>query len=329
MAPEPAGTTAGSIYGPWRDLLEPEEVRAWSRPRPWLVARDVALNWLAILAAWTLVAAHPSWWTVATAAFIVGNRYYALFVIGHDGLHRRLFSRLEHNDLFNDLLILGPVGAITRINNQNHLRHHRLLARPEDPDRHKYGCFNKQTAGALATFLTGVGGTLRTMTNVYGRRLSAGDDAEGESRRYGARDLAILAGWQCLLVGGLTAAIGWWAYPALWLAPVFLFTFLCDQFRSFAEHSQPEADRLADTHRLITYLPPLWERILFAPANMNYHAAHHLWPSIPYFNLPRADAALRRLAGSAGLEWRRTYVGYLWRYARALPIADCSPATSS
>ncbi len=80
----------------------------------------------------------PSWLTVVPAILIVGTRYYALAIIGHDGLHRRMFPDQWTNDLFNDLLIMGPIGAITRVNRLNHIEHHRITASTADPDRHKY-----------------------------------------------------------------------------------------------------------------------------------------------------------------------------------------------
>src|SRR5262245_6363552 len=98
-----------------RHLLAPGRVRELSRPRPWRVVLDTAVCWTSILAAYALVALYPAWWMVLLAIPLVGSRYYALFIIGHDGLHRRLFKRVHRNDLFNDLLILGPIGAITRI----------------------------------------------------------------------------------------------------------------------------------------------------------------------------------------------------------------------
>jgi fatty acid desaturase len=57
--------------------------------------------------------------------------------------------------------------------------------------------------------------------------------------------------------------------------------------------------------------------------NMNFHAAHHLWVSIPYYNLPQADRMMRENPGSTALEWRRSYAGYLWRYLRAMPLEEC------
>jgi fatty acid desaturase len=102
--------------------------------------------------------------------------------------------------------------------------------------------------------------------------------------------------------------------------------FVFDNFRAFAEHSQPEPDHLADKHRLVTYLSNPIERFFIAPLNMNYHAVHHLWPSIPYYQLPKADREIRNLPEAASLEWRGTYFGYLLAYFRLLPLKDCAPA---
>jgi fatty acid desaturase len=73
--------------------------------------------------------------------------------------------------------------------------------------------------------------------------------------------------------------------------------------------------------------------MIFAPHNMNYHMAHHLWPSIPYYNLPAADALVRESEivkrGDDRLVWRKSYIGYMvayfaWRLREALQ----TPATT-
>jgi fatty acid desaturase len=296
--------------------------------------RDTALCWALIIAAWVGAAAIRSWWALALAFVIIGNRYYALFIIGHDGLHRRLFEDSGRNDLYCDVLLLGPIGAITRINNRNHLAHHQFLSTDADPDRYKHVCLDKGTGLSLAGYLSGTASVTRGVQNVF---LSNGDGngtadqapAETKSRpRYRLRDVLILAAWQGALAITLTKLFGWWGYLLLWWAPVFVLTFLPDNLRTFAEHSHPEADAAADEHRLITNLPGWLERQLLAPMNMHYHATHHLWPSIPYYNLPIADAEIRKAANPERIEWRGSYVAYLWRYVRALPIEGCSPAAS-
>ncbi|MBI5246402.1 MAG: fatty acid desaturase [Elusimicrobia bacterium] len=306
-------------YQPYRSrLLTMEEIKRLSVLRPGRLVLDTALCWLAILAAWTVVALRPAWWTALAAVPVIGSRYYALFILGHDGMHRRLLDRIPDNDLYCDLLLLGPIGAITRLNNKNHLYHHIYLADDRDPDRHKHCCANKADAFAFAGFLTGLTSVGRSAANVFLR-----SQAAAKTDGYGLRDFLILAAWQGALIAGLSAAIGWWAYPVLWLAPVYVFMFLADNVRSFAEHSQPEADSRADRHRLITYRSNALERLFLAPLNMNLHVAHHLFPSVPYYNLPPADALMRERGPLEGLEWRESYLGYLWRYFRSLPLPEC------
>lgn len=316
-------TAARDPYRPYRQvLLTPARVKELSQLRPGRAVRDVLLAWAVIIAAWTGAALYTTWWTLALAGLVVGTRYYAIFIIGHDGLHRRLFPDRATNDVFCDLLVLGPIGAITRLNNRNHLGHHQHLATEQDPDRHKHACFNKTDLTELLGYMSGVTSIVKSVRNVF---FPSGRAPRGETRDggYTLRDIAILGGVQLALITGLTFAFGWWGWPVMWLAPVYLFTYLGDSIRSFAEHSHPQADALADEHRLITYVSSPLERMFLAPMNMNFHAAHHLWVSIPYYNLPVADAEMRQHPQAGDLEWRQSYVGYLVRYALALPLEEC------
>jgi fatty acid desaturase len=286
---------------------------------------EIVVLWAQVAAALAAVAIWTRWWVVAAAIVIVGTRYYALFIIGHDGMHRRLLRSASANDLLCDLLILGPIGAISRINKRNHLAHHRHLATEHDPDRYKHACFNKSSRFEYLMFLTGFSSFVPVVRNVFFRRERRQPRSTSAADRYRVRDLVILVGWQVLLIGGLSWGIGWWAYPVLWILPVYLHTYLGDLVRSFLEHSHPEADQRADEHRLVTYASNPLERAFFAPKNMNYHATHHLWPAIPYYNLPRADKLIRGRDEAAGLVWRGSYVGYVLRYYFALPLAQCRP----
>jgi fatty acid desaturase len=316
-------------YQPYRkSLLSPDRVRELSDLRPQRAVIDTAIAWLWILGAWTLVATWPRWWTVLLAIPIVGTQYYALLIVGHDAIHRRLFRDPRWNDWFADLFVFGPVAAITRINNRNHLGHHRNLSQPDDPDLHQFTCTDKHHWHLLFAYLLGFSSLWRSFKNVFLRQSVGGasDEPNDPSKRYTFRDFVLIILWQFALIGGLTYFVAWWAWPVLWLVPLYCFAFLGDNFRAFAEHSQPYPDALANRHRLITFLSNPIERIFVAPLNMNYHAAHHLWPSIPYYNLPQADREIRNNPAAAdGLEWRGSYFAYLLRYLRLLPLEDCTP----
>lgn len=313
-------------YGAYRHtLLSPDQIKLLSSLQPQRAIFDIAACWTCILAAFAAVALHPVWWVVMLAVPVIGNRYYALFIIGHDAMHRRLLPNVKRNDFWSDFLIFASIGAITRLNNRNHLLHHRHLASLDDPDRRKHACFNKADILPLVGYLSGITSVLTSLKTVFFSRSHMNSPPEklASGAHYTLRDFALLFGWLLGLAGGLSWLVGWWAYPVLWLLPVYAFMFLGDNFRSFAEHSQPENDRSADEHRMITFTSNPIERMLVAPMNMNYHAVHHLWPSIPYYNLPLADRLIRSHPTSSGLEWRGSYFSYLWHYCSFLPIAEC------
>ena len=291
-------------YGHYRKvILTARQLQALNHLSPARAVRDTILLWAQILAAWIIVARWPTWFTVLPAVVVIGTRYYALYIVAHDGLHRRLFQSRRRNDLWNDLCILGAIGAITRLNRHNHMRHHATLALPDDPDIYKYGLTNKGDRIRFIASLTGFQQIGRALHNVF----LVGGTADAPGDHYGLRDVAILAGWQVALIGGLTFCIGWWAYPLLWLLPVYVFTFAADAVRVMLEHAVENEAHPTVAERLITYSSSRLERTFFAPMNMNFHAAHHLWPSVPYYNLPTADAIMRSSPENKGLVWRRSY----------------------
>jgi fatty acid desaturase len=196
------------------------------------------------------------------------------------------------NDLICDLFVLAPIGAITRVNNRNHLRHHQHLATIDDPDRFKHTCLNKNSIVQLAGYVTSLTSAIRSIGNVFrGSPESARTRVARPS--YRLRDIGLLLAVQATIGATLTLTFGWWGWVVLWWLPVYVFAFLADNLRAFIEHSHPESDQAADRHRLITHEPAWLERQLLSPMKMNFHAVHHLWPTIPYYNLPAADARLR------------------------------------
>src|SRR6266446_5794274 len=113
---------AGSPYLPYRRaLLSSAQIKELSTPKPWRAIVDAVICWAWIVAAMSLVAMRTSWWTVLIAIPVIGNRYYALFIIAHDGMHRRLFPTMKRNE-FRTKFSIQVRGAVnTYSNNQNKL----------------------------------------------------------------------------------------------------------------------------------------------------------------------------------------------------------------
>lgn len=308
-------------YQPYRKaILGVPELQKLTTLRSGIVVRDTLWLWAQIILSWMIVDRWPLWWVILVCIPVIGTRFYALFIIGHDGLHRRLFKKRWVNDLWNDLFVLAPIFSITRMNRWNHMQHHSKLALPSDPDRYKYISTNKPSRFSVLLVITGIAYVVKAVKNVLIPNIQ-GPEGKSVPLKYSSRDLLILGICQLMLIGGLSITIGWWAYLVLWIIPVYVFTYTADIVRVFLEHSMLTDDVTADkSKRLVTYVSTPFERVFFAPMNMNFHSAHHLWPSIPYYNLPKADKYMRDWQKEGtGLYWRSSYIGYLFEYIRLLP----------
>ena len=284
---------------------------------------DTIACWLVIIGSWAAVSIWKTPAVILVAILIIASRYYALLIIGHDGVHRRLFNKRALNDRFSDIFIYGAIGLIMRKMDHNHLQHHLHLATEADPDNYKYTANNKATRFRFVVFCVGLLGLFEQLSKIYFRK-NATVEGEKKSRPksdpFNAIDVFVLLMWQVGLIGGLSYFIAWWAYPVLWLLPAYLST-VFDGLRSFCEHSEgfEETSREGSLH---SHLAPAIERFFLAPMNMNHHIVHHLWPSIPYYNLPEADRRLRATYQGTDLTWRGSYLRHLIRYFGTLPKAQ-------
>ena len=78
-----------------------------------------------------------------------------------------------------------------------------------------------------------------------------------------------------------------------WLVPYCTFTQLFFRIRGAIEHGNvPEVNNPYRQTRTYFMHPVL--KFFFAPKNVNYHLEHHLYPSVPFYHLPKLHAALAR-----------------------------------
>ncbi len=299
-----------------RRLLHPQDprLRALYRRRPLRAALALARCWLAIGAALALVAVRPTIWTVALAFLVVGTQQYALSILSHDGKHRNLFSSSRWNDGVALWLTSAPLGTDFFAERRIHLEHHDRLGHDDDPDRDLYRAADKSEARGFLLYLTAA-------TTLPGIRQRS---TEGPHRSLFAALVGVARPrWhalpaQAVIFAVFALALRWWLYFPLWVAPLFLLMLVPQRIRQFCEHAQAVLpDQAGDAGRLVTYRPKPLERLFLAPFQMSYHAEHHLWPGVPFFNLPRLAALV---PDDPRIERRTGYVAFLWRYFRRLPL---------
>ena len=90
----------------------------------------------------------------------------------------------------------------------------------------------------------------------------------------------------------LLSLFGYWKiYLLYWVVPYLTTMMMFKYIRSFAEHcGDLEYENLLNSTRTVnaTFL----EKFFIAPHNVHYHIEHHLYPGVPYYNLPKLKRML-------------------------------------
>jgi len=285
------------------------ELRELSRVNPWRGAFHIAVEWTLIVGAIFLCQRFWSPLLYIATVMWIGSRQHALMVLMHDGVHYRLFRNRFLNDWLSEISLAWPVLISARAYRHNHFAHHRYLNTERDPDwARRQGVaawvFPKRPRDLtllLLSDLSGLGaiGLLR----LIGRLLSKDT---GVSKgfligRYGFYlSVTVLLIW----FGAMKSALLYWFVPLFtWLIMIF-------RIRSIAEHSAIEGTGHFYAQTRST-MASFLDRIFIAPKNVHYHLEHHLYPSVPFYRLPRLHALLASKPEFQDAHITHTYIGVL------------------
>lgn len=268
-----------------------DDVRRFSKLSVFHALTTITFDW-AVVAAAVLVAtqfAHPLVSILAVIA--IATRQHALLILMHDASHYRLLPNRRWNDLVSNWFLAYPMLVTTESYRDNHLAHHLHLNSEKDPDwvrkqgkqEWEFPKTRWQLIRMLVRDLCG-GGFIDTLKAIYslgGKRATSKNSAGVNVARvaYYAVVVSVIVYfnvWKDVLL--------FWYLPAFTLLPVIL------RIRSIAEHFGVEGTHELNASR--NYECGILERALLAPHNVGYHLVHHLFPSVPFYNLPALNAAL-------------------------------------
>jgi fatty acid desaturase len=230
-------------------------------------------------------------WALIAAVVIIGSRQHALLVLMHDAAHFRLLKSRHWNDRVANFFCVWPFFATIEAYRRSHLEHHNFLNTDRDPDwvrkiESPAWDFPK-TYGAIALILAGQllgGGLIDLASRVLRLNSSA---TRGVRSRYFHWNRVL---FYAALAGGLTWFGCWSWYLKLWLMPFATYLPFVLRLRSIAEHLGLPQDSEFSKSR---HVNARWlERFLFAPHQVYCHTAHHLFPSVPFFQLTRLHRSL-------------------------------------
>ena len=250
------------------------------------------------------------------AILIIGTRQHALFVIAHDAAHYLLYqSRLANEIVGRACAMLQGLSMCTyRI---IHRLHHNNLYGALDPDTALHGGYPRGRAYLIKKLLKDLSGftawktyayflggapALNTDTNVALRPL---DDTAEKLRREARHDrnAVIFFHVAMLLVFALSGYMV--EYLVLWVLPLVTVVQAILRLRAIAEHGAT-TDFSSPLTAARTNVAPAWLEWLIFPHQVNYHIEHHLYASVPHYNLP----ALHREMSERGMLERAEVVPF-------------------
>lgn len=252
---------------------------------PLFVALMVVLIWLA----WITPSTALRW----SAYVALGYLWMSMVTFMHDATHDVLFENRTLGWAFG-IVTMIPIFASFVAFKEDHLEHHRYNRSPRDPDAFTMGkrgpldfllFYSYALAGAVLSF---VHFNLLYPLKRFNRR------------QWGIHlfetALKVSVYWLVLDAARRHGVLG--KTLELWLWPIFFFS-LFNSMRFIAEHygTPWDAGPMAGT-RTVTSNPVhafFWN-------NINLHIGHHVYPSVPWYNLGELHALLEsQIAGSGAL----------------------------
>lgn len=284
-----------------RDLYK-EAIKSFSRPSylPGIVYLVVMLAMIsAAVSAMSLFGGVVAF---VVSVLLFGLCQYYAIVASHEAIHYGLYPNKKVNDFLGALmgyLVTFDYHEIKRA----HLAHHRWLGSPElDPD---YDFYIKPTReekisalGLLLRPVQGLANLFRTKPVVTNETQDMDEFPIYEARK----NIRYVLLFQVVLMAGFYQFSPWlvvaWIVSLVGI-PGFLMhvRLIVEHSGLIVEDSDLEEKRLgARSHVRPKSLPGIilfdMFRLVVAPFSFNYHHEHHAMPTIPYYNLWKANQLL-------------------------------------
>lgn len=266
------------------------EVRRLSVLVPWRSVAAIAWQWAWIGTAAGLAVWADHWAAYGAAMVVIATRQHALATLMHEGAHWRLHPDRGLNDLLSDLFCAYPIGISTALYRSFHFDHHRYTKTDRDPEVQdmkldadwQWPKSKRELAIVLAKDVLGINfpKTMRIINlwSPYPRLFKPA--ANG----FRGREKATFALFALALLSFLFATRAWLPFLLLWQLPLMTLFGAIFRVRALGEHACLAHDHELTSTRTTQATP--WERFLVAPCNIHYHLEHHLFPSVPFYNLP-------------------------------------------
>jgi fatty acid desaturase len=266
-------------------FLPPQAVKELSQIKAWRGLLQIALEWFGVIGAIMLCEAYWSLPLYFITMAWIGARQNALAVIMHEAVHYRLLKNRAWNEWIGEIFTAWPLLITAYGYRQTHFAHHRHVNKPNDPDwqrqQHNTAKYYPKTLREFTWI------TLKYWFGFYA--IAELKEFEQEAKIPSSIQIPRLCFFAA--IGVATVVFNLWLGILLyWLIPLFTFFLWFIYLRTITEHSRENYEDLLKKTRHVE--ANFFERLTVAPNNIYVHIGHHLYPSVPFYNLRKLHALL-------------------------------------
>jgi len=241
------------------------------------------------------------------AICLIGARQQALGIIGHDSVHYRMSSNKFLNDAIANIFIFFPLWTSLKDFRKRHLLHHQLTNTDDDPD-----FINKKDNKEFKFPQTKLTFIKNVFKYIFGfhfiqvifnknyshgnkvkylyRGLTAGKRVDNVEYKTSYTERLL-----CYVFNIVVLFVMWYnswlvEYFVYWILPHVLYVPFLIRVRSINEHFGIKKKEIEASRTMY----PTWfdELVLGISWNISYHLDHHLFPSVPSYNLRKLHRIL-------------------------------------
>ncbi len=292
-------------------LLGRRDFAAHTRPAIRQLA-TLKMRWNAVLALYFGLWLGGAYLAVATenlplrllCYLVQGLALSTLAVLTHEAAHH-LLTRSPKTDRWLGSLCGLPILLGFRAYRRMHLAHHTELRSAGDPDDMENLTANTRWLRLLYVLMLLLGAYLYVVhVPLEVIKRTSGKERRGLLLETGAIWSVVVLAW--VLLPTQTMIRGW-LFPMMVACQIL-------NTRGIAEHGLTSTGNELIDARTVTTHPV----VSFLFCNINYHIEHHLYPNVPWYNLPKVHRLLEAEYFRAGSPVYRSYSTFLWDVAKVL-----------